>query len=181
LLGEIAAGNQAAIGELLPVVYSELRIIAERHLRMETPGHTLQATALVHEAYLKLIKQRNASWKDRAHFCSIASQVIRRVLLDHARRKRTLKRGGPAGRVTIDGVPADAPAPAIDLLALEEVLNELSRLDERQARIVELRFFGGLDMPEVAEVLGISVRTAQSDWALARAWLKVRLHGEPNG
>lgn len=181
ILDRVSAGNRAAADQLLPLVYAELRALAESRLAAELPGHTLQATALVHEAYLRLIEQRATTWKNRAHFFALAAQAIRRILVDHARGKKSLKRGGGAERVTLAGVQAEAHTTEVDLLALEEALNELATLDERQARVVELRFFAGLTMPEAAEVLGISLRTAEGEWALARAWLHVRLRGEEAG
>lgn len=177
LLDRARSGSQSAIDALLPVVYGELRAIAQRHLRMEAPGHTLQATALVHEAYVKLVAEREQTWHDRAHFFALAAQAIRRILVDHARAKKALKRGSGLRPITLDGagVADEAPLEPVDLLALEDALTDLGALDAQQARIVELRFFGGLSMPEVAEVLGVSLRTAEGDWAMARSWLRVRM------
>ncbi|GMV26530.1 MAG: hypothetical protein AMXMBFR58_25610 [Phycisphaerae bacterium] len=181
LLVSASADARASFDELLPAVYAELRAVAQRQLQFESPGHTLQATALVHEAYLKLVDQRPGAWKSRAHFFAVAAMAIRRILVDHARGKNRLKRGSGASRVTLAGLTAEPHVSEIDLLALEEALQELAALDPRQAKIVELRFFGGLSMAETADLLGVSLRTAEGEWALARAWLRVRLRGDGAG
>jgi RNA polymerase sigma factor (TIGR02999 family) len=164
----------------MPLVYDELRALAESYLQRERPNHTLQATALVHEAYMRLIKQEDVDWRNRAHFFAVAAQAIRRILVDHARGHQSAKRGGDRKRVHLDQGLA-LPEPDLDLLALDEALEELARLHERQSRIVELRFFGGLSLKEVAEYLGLSSRTVDSDWHMARAWLrgKLRKGSEP--
>jgi len=171
-------GSREAIDGLLSTAYEELRRIAEIHMRREYAGHTLQATALVHEAFLRLADQ-DARWNDRAHFCAVASQAIRRILVDHARSKGRAKRGGDRNRVTLHDHDAVTGLPGVDILDLEEALEGLAALHARQARIVELRFFGGLTMPEIAEALGVSVRTVEGDWRMARAWLRRELTGDP--
>lgn len=176
LLADWASGNAEALDRLMPFVYQELRRIADRALGHERQGHTLQATALVHEAYLRLVGQHSPHFQNRAHFFAIASQMVRRILVDHARRRASIKRG--AGEVTVlldPDVAADAPS--VDALALDEVLTRLTDLDPQQARIVELRFFGGLTVEETAEVLGISPRTVKRDWSMARAWLRREMSG----
>jgi RNA polymerase sigma factor (TIGR02999 family) len=178
LLLDWGRGDRSALDRLMPLVYTELRALAERSLRHEPSGHTLQGTALVHEAYLKLVDQRQVRWQDRAHFFAVAAQLMRRILVDHARRHGAAKRG--RGRPTLPleeaEVPA-APTPLIDWLALDEALDRLAALDARQARIVELRFFGGLTIEETAEVLQISQATVKNEWSLARAWLYRELLG----
>jgi RNA polymerase sigma factor (TIGR02999 family) len=174
ILIRASEGDGSAIDQLMPLVYNELRELAEHHLKQERPGHTLQATALVHEAYLRLVKQDAVQWRSRAHFFAIASQAIRRILVDHARARRRAKRGGDR-RVDLDVaiVPAGEDCP--DLLALDEALTELAGLHERQARIVELHFFGGFTIDDVARYLGVSERTVYGDWSMARAWLHRQL------
>lgn len=176
LLEQVRSGSDSAVARLLPLVYDELHDLAARALMREAPGHTLQATALVHEAYVRLVGDREPVLKDRAHFFALAARAIRRILVDHARARRAAKRGGShRKRITLAGLPEDASTPAIDLLALEEAMGELATHDERQARLVELRFFGGLSMAEIAEVLDTPQRTIEAEWAMARAWLKLRL------
>ena len=170
LLVKAKNGDRKAESELVPLVYDELRRLARRYMRHERPDHTLQATALVHEAYLKLIDQRE-SWQNRAHFFGVAAQVMRRFLVDHARAKLAQKRGGSREEISLDAALAFSPAQSDQFLALDEALERLSRLDPRQGRIVELKFFGGLTDEEVAEVLAISIRTVKRDWSVARAWL----------
>jgi RNA polymerase sigma-70 factor (ECF subfamily) len=163
----------------MPLVYDELRALAESYLQRERPDHTLQATALVHEAYIRLIKQEDVDWQNRAHFFAVAAQAIRRILVDHARGHQSAKRGGDRKRVHLDQDLA-LPGPDLELLALDEALGELAHLHERQARIVELRFFGGLSLKEIAEYLGLSSRTVDGDWHMARAWLRGKLRkGSP--
>jgi len=159
----------------MPLVYDELRALAESYLTRERPNHTLQATALVHEAYVRLVKQDGVDWRNRAHFFAVAAQMIRRVLVDHARHHARAKRGGDRQRVHIDENVALSPENDLDVLALDEALDKLAAFHERSARIVELRFFGGLNREEVAEVLGISIRTVGDDWRLARAFLRREL------
>ena len=178
LLKEIVEGNALATERLLPAVYTELRRLAAQHMRRERPDHTLQPTALVHEAYLKLIEQRHADWQSRAHFFAIASQLMRRILVDHARRHARLKRGGKQEKLVLDEARIGTKGSSAELLALDESLTEVAELDPRQCRIVELRFFGGLSVKETAEVLGISPKTVKRDWAIARAWLFGRLRGD---
>jgi RNA polymerase sigma factor (TIGR02999 family) len=171
-------GDSTALGVLLPAVYEELRRLAAAELRRERPGHTLQPTALAHEAYLRLVDQRDVTWQNRAHFLGLAAQAMRRILVDHARRRRAEKRGGDAVRVTMD--ESDLPAAPTPVLAdeLDTALEDLARLEPRHARIVELRFFGGLTIEETAEVVGVSPATVKRDWILARAWLHRELRGE---
>ena len=177
LLIEWQQGDERAMEALMPLLYDELRAIAEGYLRRERPGHTLQPTALVHEAFLKLVDQREASWQNRAHFIGVAAQAMRRILVDHARRRRAAKRDG--GRsITLDEQVAIAPAGVVDVEWVDEALQRLARLDERQARIVELRFFGGLNVEETAEALGISPATVKRDWVLAKAWLQRELSAD---
>lgn len=174
-------GDRAALDSLMPIVYSELRRLARAYLGRERPGHTLQPTALVNEAYLRLVDQKSARWQNRAQFYGVAAQLMRRILVDHARQHQAAKRGGPDQErlsiTTADPFRAKArpSAPAIDLLALHEALNELETIDRQQARIVELKFFGGLSIEETAEVLGIGHATVERDWKMARAWLRRKL------
>ena len=172
LLLDWSRGDQTALERLMPLVYDELRALAERSLRHERSGHTLQGTALVHEAYLKLVDQRQVRWQDRAHFFAVSAKLMRRILVDHARRHAAVKRGSGEPRLPLDqvDVPAAATPPA-DWLALDSALHRLAALDARQAHTVELRFFGGLTIEETAEVLQVSPATVKNDWNLARAWL----------
>ncbi len=164
---------------LLELIYGELRRLANSFLAAETAGHTLQPTALVHEAWLRLVDQERVEWRGRAHFLAIAAQAMRRILVDHARAKARDKRGGGMQAVELDpGLYASTEPERVDLLALDDALTKLRGLSERQARLVELRFFGGLPMDEVAEVLGLSLRTAEREWRFARAWLANELGGE---
>jgi RNA polymerase sigma factor (TIGR02999 family) len=171
LLRAWAQGDEAAGDRLFPLLYGELRRRAGRFMRRERPGHTLQPSGLVHEAYLRLAAAPGLDWHDRAHFFAIAARVMRQVLVDHARRRKAAKRDGC--RVTLGDEDAAMEPP--ELLDLENALKELAALDPRQARVVELRFFGGLDVPETAEVLGIAPRTVKREWQTARAWLQHRL------
>jgi RNA polymerase sigma factor (TIGR02999 family) len=164
-------GDQAALDRLLPLVNAELRRLAGRYMRRESPGHTLQTSALVNEAYLRLIDQRQVRWQNRAHFFGIAAQLMRRILIDHARRYHYQKRGGGALRVSLDEAATVTEARAAELLAVDEALERLTALDARKGRIVELRFFGGLSLEETAEVLSISSPTVQREWRAAKAWL----------
>lgn len=170
LLHAHAAGDAAALEQLLPLVYGELRRIARGRLRREQPGHTLAPTELVHEAFLKLVPLARVDWHDRTHFFAIASRAMRNVLIDHAVRRGAAKRGGGARPITLSE-GAGTPEPLDELIALGEALERLERLDARQARVVECRFFGGLSLDETAEALGISAATVSRDWAFARAWL----------
>lgn len=174
-LRAMSGGDGEAAKELLPFIYSELRALAAARLAAERVDHTLQPTALVHEAYLKLIDQSRVEWQDRRHFFAVASEVIRRILVDHARTKKAAKRGGDQRRVGLDGVESPERAGEVDFADIDEALKELAALNERQARIVELRFFGGMEVTEVAALLGVSERTVVGDWKVARAWLQNRL------
>ncbi|MGH7634581.1 MAG: sigma-70 family RNA polymerase sigma factor [Gemmatimonadaceae bacterium] len=172
LLVEWQKGDQQALDSLIPLVYQELRAIAGRYLSRESPGHTLQSTALVHEAYFKLIGQRQMRWQNRAHFFGIAARMMRRILIDHARHQSRDKRGGTAPKLSLDeAVAAPAVESDVDLLALDEALTSLAQIDPRGAQIIELRFFSGLTLEETAEVVGISAGTVKRDWSAARAWL----------
>jgi len=176
LLIDWSQGDQAALEKLMPLVYNELRRLASNYLRRERAGHTLQPTALVNEAYLKLIDQRNAKWQNRAHFFGISAQLMRRIVVDHARQHQAVKRGGSnQQRLSITSAEQFAKQPEVDLLALNEALDELARIDPQQGRIVELKFFGGLSIDETAEVLGVSHATVERDWKMARAWLRRQL------
>ncbi|HEX6184756.1 MAG TPA: sigma-70 family RNA polymerase sigma factor [Pyrinomonadaceae bacterium] len=175
LLREARAGDRAALDELLPLVYRELRQIAARHLAQERPGHTLQATALVHEAYLRLIDQHSVDWRNRAHFFSIAAEMMRRVLVNHAVGRRAQKRGAGETLLSLDEVVSFPNRQDVDLILLDEALTRLAELDPLQARIVEMRFFAGLTIEEVAEVLGVSDSEVKREWRSARAWLTTQL------
>ncbi len=172
LLDAAAVGDRQAAAALLPLVYDELRVLAAARLAAETPGHTLQATALVHKAYLRLVGPADAAlWENRGHFFGAAAEAMRRILVDAARRKKREKHGGDRCRVELDGVPVAAPEPRDDLLALDDALTRLAAEDPQAARLVELRHFAGMTIPEAAQVLGVSPRTADRVWAFARAWL----------
>lgn len=175
ILARAVGGDEAAAARLLPMVYEELRALAARALRRERADHTLQPTALVHEAFLRLIDQTQAEYNSRTHFFAVSAQVIRRILVDHARQHHALKRGGNWLKVTLDHANAASSDEALDLLGLDEALNKLCTLDERQSKVVELRFFGGLSVEETAATLGVSPRTVEEDWRMARAWLKREL------
>jgi len=175
-LTELRQGDQTAADHLFSLLYTEIKALAGRHLRNEPKGHTLQPTALVHEAYLRLMQAEEVDRQDRASFFAIAAQAIRRILIDYARKRRAAKRGGDWQRVTLAAVADFSERNEVDLLALEAALKKLAALDQRQARIVELRFFGGLGMAEIADALDVSRRTVQGDWAMAKSWL----HGELN-
>jgi RNA polymerase sigma factor (TIGR02999 family) len=175
LLRAWGGGDARALDQLVPVVYEELRRQAQRYLRREAPGHTLQTTALVHEAYLRLVDQRQARWESRSQFFGVAAQLMRRILVDHARRHHAGKRGGSAIGVPLEEGTAAAHERDVDVVALDEALTRLAALDERQARVVELRYFTGLGIEETAEVLGVSPATVKREWAIARAWLKREL------
>src|ERR1700733_4597180 len=174
LLSEVTKGDQQSASKLIPLVYDELRRLAGRYMRRERPDHTLQATALVHEAYLKLVEQRSVDWQSRAHFFGIAAQIMRRILIDHARGYLREKRGGGQEAVPLNEALVFSPEQSHELLKLDESLHRLTALDPRQGKIVELRFFGGLTVEETAEVLGISPKTVKRDWSVAKAWL----HGD---
>jgi RNA polymerase sigma factor (TIGR02999 family) len=171
LLIQLRNGNRDAESKLVPLVYGELRRLAARYMRGERPGHTLQATALVHEAYLRLAGNRKIDFQNRAHFFGLAASLMRRILVDHARAKQAQKRGGDEKQVSLDEAIVLQPGRHQLFLALDQALDRFAKIDARQSRIVELRYFGGLTEQEVAEVLGVSVRTVKRDWEAARAWL----------
>jgi RNA polymerase sigma factor (TIGR02999 family) len=165
-------GDQGAREALIPLVYDELRRLARRYLRRERPDHTLQSAALVNEAYLRLIRQDHPQWQNRAHFFGVAAQLMRHILVDHARNRAAAKRGAGAPRLTLDPDVALPRARDVDLVALDDALNQLAALDPQQSRLVELRFFGGLSIEETSVVLGVSPATVKREWATARAWLQ---------
>src|SRR5277367_1544374 len=177
LLGELKLGRKDALERLVPLVYRELRRVAGRCMRDERPGHTLQPTALVHEAFLRLVDQNHADWQNRAQFVAVAGQVMRRLLVDHARGRRALKRGIPItlNEEIIHGT--GRPDQTEEILAVDEILGRLEKLDPQQARVVELRYFGGLSVEETAEAMAISPRTVKRDWAMAKGWMKGQLSG----
>jgi len=182
LLHRWQGGDTQALDELTPLVYRELHRIAGRHIAGEQPGHTLQATALVHEAFLKLVDQRRVEWQNRAHFFNLAATLMRRILVDHARSAHRIKRGADVPKVSLDEATAVGETGALDLadiLTLDRALEELQALDPRQCQIVELRFFGGLTVEEVADALSISTGTIKREWTVARAWLYQRLTARP--
>lgn len=164
-------GDQRALEELMPLVYEELRRVAARHMRRQKPGHSLQTTALVNEAYLRLIDSSQVRWQNRAHFFAVSAQLMRRILVDFARQRHNLKHGGEVQKVSLDEALVNAPERGADLLELDEALTRLAALSARQAQVVELRYFGGLSEEETAEALKVSLRTVQRDWNLARVWL----------
>lgn len=164
-------GDQDARDQLMPLVYEELRRMAHRHMRKESPGHTLQTSALVHEAFVRLADQKEVHWQNRAHFFGLASQMMRRVLVDHARGRQVAKRGGDARKVSLDEVAIVSAERAAEVVALDEALTRLADVDQRKSQIVELRFFGGLSIEETAAVLAVSPGTVMRDWTLAKAWL----------
>ena len=171
LLSALTRGEDGAATKLIPVVYDELRRLAGSYMRRERVDHTLQATALVHEAYLKLVEQRSVNWQSRAHFFGVAAQLMRRILIDHARGHSRQKRGGEQKKVSLDEAFVFSERQADELLAVDDSLNRLAEIDPRQARVVELRFFGGLSVEETGEVLGVSPKTIKRDWSVAKAWL----------
>ena len=177
LLVEWSNGNRAALDELYPLVYEELRRLARRQMRRERAGHTLQTTALVNDAYLRLIDQTHVRWQNRAHFFAIAARMMRRILIDHARKQSYAKRGGGARPVPLEEAAQVSTAKAAELLALDEALHALAEIDPRRAEVVELRYFGGLTNEEVGEVLRVHPNTVVRDWNLARAWLRKELDG----
>jgi len=171
LLVRFRQGDREAEAQLVPLVYAELRRLASRCLHRERGDHTLQPTALVHEVFLRLTKNDQPPWQDRAHFFGVAARLMRQILVDYARRHRSRKRGGEFEKLTLDAVLAFTPEKSTELIMLDQALERLSKFDERQARIVEMKFFGGLSMEEIAGVLDISAKTANRDWTMARAWL----------
>lgn len=171
LLAAWSAGDESARDSLMPLVYDELRRVARRHMRGERPDHSLQTTGLVNEAYLRLAGQRGIEWQTRAHFFSVASEMMRRILVDHARQRLYAKRGGNAIHQSVDDVRVAARGPSAEIIAVDEALGRLATIDERACRIVELRYFGGLTVDEVAGVLKISAATVKREWTVAKAWL----------
>jgi RNA polymerase sigma factor (TIGR02999 family) len=171
LLAHWSKGDQEALNKLIPLVYDELHKLASRYLRRERPDHTLQTTALVHEAYLKLVDQRKANWENRVQFFAVAAQLMRRILVDYARRHRASKRGGDLYKLSLDEALMSSEEKDAELLALDEALDRLEIIDPQQSRVVELRVFAGLTLEETAKVLSISPRTARREWSMAKAWL----------
>ncbi len=178
LLQDWCNGDQAALEKLIPLVYAELHRLAKRYMRRENAGHTLQTSALVNEAYLRLIEAHGVRWQNRSHFFAVSAQIMRRILVDFARARWNLKRGGGARQVSLDEGLVVSPERGADLLALDEALEKLAVLNARQSRVVELRYFGGLNEEEVDEVIKVSPRTVRNDWSLARAWLYRELSSE---
>jgi RNA polymerase sigma-70 factor (ECF subfamily) len=177
LLAEWSNGNQTALDKLYPLVYDELHKMANRYMKRERKDHTLQTTALINEAYVRMVAQKNVHWENRAHFFAISAQIMRRILIDHARRHHYAKRGGGAQKVSLDETAVVASDPASDMLLLDEALNRLAEMDPRRGQVVELRYFGGLNNEEIADVLKISENTVTRDWNMARAWLYQELSG----
>lgn len=177
LLIDWGKGDKEALDQLVPLVYDELRRQAGRYLRHERAGHTLQTTALIHEAYMRLVDQRNVHWQNRAHFFGIAAQLMRRILVDHARHKKRAKRGGSDVRVSLAEATVTTTGQDLDVIALDAALDQLANIDEQQSKVVELRFFSGLTVDETAEVLGISPATVKRDWSMAKAWLHREISG----
>lgn len=175
-----SGGDKEALDQLLPIVYDELRRQAARYLRRERVGHTLQTTALIHEAYIRLVDQRHVKWQNRAHFFGIAAQLMRRILVDHARSKKRAKRGGSDVRVSLTDATLVTKSNELDVVALDAALERLAEIDQQQAKIVELRFFSGLTVEETAAVLSISQATVKRDWSMAKAWLHREISDEQN-
>ena len=173
-------GDKAALDQLVALVYPELRRLAKRQMSRENPGHTLQTSALINEAYLKLVYQQNVQWQNRAHFFAMAAQVMRHILVDHARTRNYAKRGGGASKLPLDEATALTERRAAELIALDDALRDLARLDERRSQIIELRFFGGLSLEETAEVMKISPSTVQREWRSAKAWLHHAIANQPD-
>jgi len=174
-------GDPAALDQLMPLVYSELHRLAHRHIKKERPGHTLQTSALLNEAFVRLVDQRDVTWRSRGHFFAIAAQMMRRILVDYARSRRYAKRGGDAHQVSFDENLIVSRQLSADVVKLHDALNELVNIDERKAKIVELKFFGGLSIEETAEVLSVSPGTVMRDWTLAKAWLRLAMsHSDQN-
>lgn len=175
LLSQLSAGDRDAQARLIPQVYEELRRLAAAYMRRERPDHTLQPTALVHEAYAHLVEHPNAQWQNRAHFLATAAQVMRHILVDHARARRADKRGGVQHQVTLDEALLPSSDRTVDILSIHQALERLTVFDARQGQVVELHFFGGMTFEEIALVLGISERTVKREWSMARAWLRTEL------
>ena len=180
LLIHWSQGDKAALDQLVPLVYPELRRIAKRHMNREGPAHTLQTSALINEAYLKLVDQQNVKWQNRAHFFAVAAQVMRHILVDHARTRSYAKRGGGAPKLPLDEAAALTEQRAAELITLDDALRDLARLDTRRSQIVELRFFGGLSLEETAEVMNMSPSTVQREWRAAKAWLHHTMTSQTN-
>lgn len=178
VLDAIEQGDNAAADRLMPLVYDDMRALAADYMKREAPGHTLQPTALVNEAFVKLVDQRRVEWMGRSHFFAVGAQIMRRILVDHARGKKRAKRGGDRKRIELTDACQVSSHPNIDLLEIDEALTKLAKRDARQAKIVELRFFGGLTVAEVSEVLGVSKRTVEAEWTMIRAWLRRELADE---
>lgn len=178
LLNEWSDGDSTALDELMPILYDELRGLAAHYLRRERADHTLQPTALVHEAYFRLVAQNDVHWQSRAHFFGVAAQMMRRVLIDHAKSHRRAKRGGGLIKVELDQAAGLSEEQAVEVIALDDALDALARIDLRKSKIVELRYFGGLSVEETAEVLSVSPNTVMRDWAMAKAWLYNEIKGE---
>jgi RNA polymerase sigma factor (TIGR02999 family) len=181
LLQAWSQGDQAALEELMPVVYNDLHRLAQRYMADERPGHTLQATALVNEAYLRLLDSAQPSWQSRAHFFAVCSRMMRRILVDWARSRKALKRGSDVPPLELQEAVAITGRPGTDLVAIDDALQALAAMDSRKSQIVELRFFGGLSVKESAEVLQVSEETVMRDWKLAKSWLRRELGKEPSG
>ena len=179
LLIDVGNGQDSALNQILPLIYDELRRLAGYYMSRERPDHTLQPTALVHEAYLRLIDQRRVDWKNRAQFFGLAANMMRRILVNHARDRAAAKRGGDIAKVTLSVAPGVFDVPELTVLALDEALEKLAQVDERKSRIVEFKFFTGLTTEEIAEVLGLSTATVEREWKFARAWLYNALIGRP--
>jgi len=177
LLVELGNGNESVLDEMLPLIYDELRRLAAYHLKGERKSHTLQATALVHEAYIRLVNQREVDWKNRTQFLGLASEIMRRILVSHARNRGAVKRGGKEQRVSLSIVDLSAKQQDVDLIMLDDALNKLASNDPRKSRVVELKFFGGMTNDEVAELLQVSGATVEREWTFARAWLFKALSG----
>ena len=178
LLVDWGNGNQAALDKLMPLVYDELHRLAHRYMDRERPGHTLQTSALVNEAFVRLVDQKDVHWQNRAHFFGIAAQMMRRILVDYARSRQYAKRGGDARQVSFDEAMIVSPERATEVVALDDALKRLALIDERKSQIVEFRFFGGLSIEETAEVLKVSPGTIMRDWTLAKAWLRKEMIGD---
>ncbi len=176
LLADWSHGNGAALAELTPLIYEELRRLAHRHMGGERPDHTLQTTALVNEAYLRLADQTNPSWQDRAHFFAVAARAMRQILVNYAKSQRSQKRGGGALKLELDEAAIVSPEESKEIIDLHEALERLATLDSRKGRVVELKYFGGLNHDEIAEVLKVSTVTVRRDWVFAKAWLHTELH-----
>ena len=178
LLGDWRGGDSSALEKLIPLVQPVLQQLAHRYMSKERPGHTLQTTILVHDAYLQLADQKHPDWQNRAHFFAVAAQLMRRIMVDHARQRQALKRGGGALKITLDEAVHAVESRAVELLALDEALEKLAAFDQRKADVVEMRYFGGLTMEEIADVLKVHVNTVSREWSAARAWLFATLRGE---